>query len=100
MIDAVDLLFVENVKDNLIQGFGGGEIAAERFLNDDAHPGFRRGRVSESGAAKLVDDVLINFGRRGKIKEAGAANIFFTVQIQEAPVYRCGSRQRWIVTCA
>src|SRR5207247_3520180 len=63
VIDAVDLLLIENVKDNLIQFPGGSQVASERFLNDDAHPRIGRGGSRETCAAELLDDVRINFRR-------------------------------------
>ncbi len=73
MIDAVDLLFVENAEYDLVQLFRGGKIPSKGLFNDDAHPGIRRARARESGAAKLLDDGRINLGRSRKIKEAVAA---------------------------
>src|SRR6267378_4660365 len=35
VIDAVDLLFVENIKDDAIQFFCGGQVPAKRFFDDD-----------------------------------------------------------------
>ena len=84
MIDAVDLLLIENVKDNLIQFPGGSQVASERFLNDDAHPRIGRGGSRETCAAELLDDVRINFRRRGKIKETVASDILRRFQFGEA----------------
>src|SRR5207245_784606 len=84
VIDAVDLLFVEDVEDNLVQSFGGSKISSEGLLNNDANPGIRRGWASESGASKLLDDVRINFRRRGKIKQTVAADVFCRLQFREA----------------
>src|SRR5260370_38751576 len=83
MINAVDLLLIENVENNLIQGFGGGKIASKGLLNNDAHPGIGRGWASETGATELLDDVRINFRRCRKVKETVAADIFGRFQFSE-----------------
>src|SRR5260370_8130143 len=83
MINAVDLLLIENVENNLIQGFGGGKIASKGLLNNDAHPGIGRGWASETGATELLADVRINFRRCRKVKETAAADIFGSFQFRE-----------------
>jgi hypothetical protein len=38
VIDPVDLLLVEDLGDQLVQLLGGGQVAAERLLDDDPRP--------------------------------------------------------------
>src|SRR5215831_8541847 len=42
VVDAIDLFFVENVENNLIESFCGSEIASKGLLDYDARPGIRR----------------------------------------------------------
>src|SRR5260370_7534088 len=74
VIDAVDLLLVENVENNLVQSLSRSQVASERFLNDDAHPRIRRARAREPRAAEMLNDISINFRRSGEIEEADARN--------------------------
>src|SRR5277367_6211233 len=64
VIDAVDLLFLEDTQNGLVEFLGCGQIAAEGLLNNDAYPGVRRRWARQAGAAELLDDVRINFRRR------------------------------------
>src|SRR5258708_29163939 len=59
-------------------------MACKRFRNDDAHPGFRGVRMRQPCAAKLLDDVRINFGGRRKVKQAVAAGGFCSFQFRQA----------------
>ncbi len=40
VVDAIDLMLFENVVDDLVELVSRGEVAAERFFDDDANPGF------------------------------------------------------------
>src|SRR5712691_1301259 len=84
VVDAVDLLFLENVQDDLIQFLRRREVSAERLFDDDVHPGVRRGGPCKSGAAELFDDIRINLGRRGEVEEPIAAQILGSFHVAEA----------------
>src|SRR5580704_7765806 len=79
VIDAVDLLFFEHTQYNFVQFLGGGQIAAEGLLDDDARPcGWTR-RMIQSGATNLLHDVRINFRRRGQVQKAIPTKLLFFV---------------------
>jgi len=80
VIDAVDLLFVEDVEDNLVQSFAEAKISFSRkgLLNNDA----KRQEFGEDGRASparpsWLDDVRINFRPAWKDKNRTVAAMFF-----------------------
>ena len=84
MVDAVDLLLVEHVEDNLIDCFCRSEIPPKWLLDDDARPGIRRYWARNAGTAQLLDDVRINFRRRGKVEETVPAQVLGSLQFRQA----------------
>jgi len=75
VVNAIDLALFEYALNHLVELFRGGKIAAERFFDNDTHPGIFVGGPGQAGFAELLDNLGIHFGRRGKIEEAVAAEI-------------------------
>ena len=85
VVDAVDLLFFEDIQNNFVELFSRGEVASKRFFDNDAHPGVGLVWTGQAGAAQLLDDVGIDFGRGGKIEEPVAAELFRGLEFCETP---------------
>ena len=68
MVNAADLLLVGEAGQFPVQRAGGGEVMAERFLDDDALPGGTV-LVQQPGAMDLLDDFAELAGRNGQVKQ-------------------------------
>jgi hypothetical protein len=71
MVDAEDLVLVEIFVDEVVEGFGAGEVGAEGFFDDQTlEP---RGRIEfgvHRALAQAGDDRLEGVGGRGEVEEA------------------------------
>ena len=80
MVDAEDLLFLENMADGVVQFLCGSQIAADRLFNDDA------GRAGdELVLADLVGNIAENAGRDGQIEGAHALLALVQQLLQHVP---------------
>ena len=68
VIDPVDLLFIEMLVRQAIEGARAVKIGSERLFDDDAPPPTRR-RIGEPGRSQLLDDSRIDGGRNREIVE-------------------------------
>jgi len=83
VIDAVDLFLVETLRTILFSSLAWPDLS-QRFFNDDAHPGIRRRRASETGTSELLNNGRINFRRRGKVNQAVAADVLCRFDLRES----------------
>src|SRR5947209_13343361 len=73
MVNTIDLRFVKDAEDSLVQPARRFEIPSVGLLNDDAHPGFFVRRFGQAGAAQLLDQQRIDFRRRRDVEESIAS---------------------------
>ena len=94
VVDAEDLVFVEDLVDFVVEGAGGFEVVAEGLLDDGADPGFAAvgGCLSvglgHAVLAEVVDDVGEVLGRGGEVEEAVAAGVELLVELGELGLER------------
>src|SRR5204863_6257591 len=81
MINAKDLLLVENTRHLAVQLPGAREVAPEGFLNDDARPVLRRiSRSRQARRTQVLDDDREEAWRRGKVKQPVASGAPLAVE--------------------
>src|SRR5208337_1931466 len=81
MVDAVYLLFLENLGHHAVQFSGAGEIPSERLLDDDAGPRFfRKLRPGQPRRPEVLHDNGEKAGWRGKVEETIAGGAPFVVE--------------------
>ena len=83
MIDAVGLLFGKRTTHDAIEFARGGEIGAERFLDDDARPTAFACFV-QAGAPEMFHDWFELIGRDREIEKSIAARAAFGVDLVQA----------------
>ena len=84
MVNTIDLRFVKDAEDSLVQLARRLEIPAVGLLNDDAHPGSFVRRFGQAGAAQLLDQQRIDFRRRRDVEESIASQTAVPVQFSQA----------------
>src|SRR5947209_4895102 len=84
MVNTIDLRFVKDAEDSLVQLARRLEIPAVGLLSDDAHPGSFVRWFGQAGAAQLLDQQWIDFRRRRDVEESIASQTALPVQFSQA----------------
>ncbi len=69
MIDAIDLIFIKDLRSLDVELFGAGQIVTERLFDDDASPSLAF-RFGELGGAQLLNGFGIKRGRRREVEDS------------------------------
>src|SRR5262249_3360954 len=69
VVDAVDLVLVENREQLAIERLGGGEVTTERLLDDDAGPRSVARGLDQAGLAERRPDRAERLGRRRQVED-------------------------------
>jgi len=67
MVNAVDLTFVKDGMNLIVQSVGAFQVMPERFFDDDMRPAGLT--AVQSGQPQLLDDGGIERGRRGQVEK-------------------------------